>query len=378
MAIEPLNPTEQNNEVSWYKAGAAGVVSGILKVPEGIFSLASELIDLGADTDTAADVERFFDKLNPFEEVAEERAIGKLTEALVQIGIPGTYGFKLGQRLASGAIKAKKAGKYANVGSKNTVEGMVKAERLNRKAGVKRFAAGVMGGALGETFVADIEDIGSFGDIFEVGPTQLDRDEWDEPGSGDAARKLLNRIKFGSESILLTPFVFGATTAAKGLAKQGKDLAYSNSEFLRWVDKYVGMPFRPRSGMTEEVAQSTWLKENLVAKDQLRAKQIVGNLTREINKIFPDIQLTFDKSLDKEKTQFLKEINDLLFEGNIKEGTLDGKSLQKLFNSLKGKNISESARNNMSRGLDAARKEFADLLELLEKNTKGVTLKEGV
>ena len=37
MAILPLNTTEQNNEVSWYKAGAAGVVSGILKVPEGIF-----------------------------------------------------------------------------------------------------------------------------------------------------------------------------------------------------------------------------------------------------------------------------------------------------------------------------------------------------
>ena len=378
MAIVPLNPTEQNNEVSWYKAGAAGVVSGILKVPEGIFSLASELIDLGADTDTAADVEQFFDKLNPFEEVAEERAIGKLTEALVQIGIPGTYGFKLGQRLASGAIKAKKAGKYANVGSRNTVDGMVKAERLNRKAGVKRFAAGVMGGAAGETFVADIEDIGSFGDIFEAGPTQLDKEGWDEGGSGDAARKLLNRIKFGSESILLTPFVFGATTAAKGLARQGKDLAYSDSRFLRWVDKYVGMPFRPRSGMTEEVAQSTWLKENLVAKDQLRAKQLVGNLTREINKIFPDIQLTFDKSLDTEKTQFLKELNDLLFEGNIKEGTLDGKRLTKLFNSLKGKNISEASRNSMSRGLDAARKEFGDLLELLEKNTQGVTLKDGV
>ena len=87
MAIVPLNPTEQNNEVSWYKAGAAGVVSGILKVPEGIFSLASELIDLGADTDTAADVEQFFDKLNPFEEVAEERATGKLTEALVQMNL---------------------------------------------------------------------------------------------------------------------------------------------------------------------------------------------------------------------------------------------------------------------------------------------------
>ena len=47
MALIPLNPTEENNEISWYKAGAAGVASGLLKVPEGIFSLAAELIDLG-------------------------------------------------------------------------------------------------------------------------------------------------------------------------------------------------------------------------------------------------------------------------------------------------------------------------------------------
>ena len=378
MAIVPLNPTEENNEVSWYKAGAAGVASGILKVPEGIFSLAAELIDLGADTDTAADVERFFDKLNPFEEVAEERAIGKLTEALVQIGIPGAYGFKLGQRLASGAIKAKKAGKYANVGSKNSVRAQVKADRLNQKAGMKRFAAGVMGGAAGETFVADIEDIGSFGDIFDTGPTQLDREEWTEGGREDAARKLLNRLKFGSESILITPFVFGATTAAKGLARQGKDLAYSNSKFLRWVDKYIGMPFRPRSGMTEEVAESTWLKENLIAKDQLRAKQIVTNLTREVSKIFPDMQITMDKSLSGEKTAFLKEMNELLFEGNIREGTLDGKKLTKLLDGLKGKKISKDSRKNIFEGLDAARNEFARLIELLEKNTKGVVLKDGV
>ena len=59
----------------------SGIASGLLKIPEGVVSLAAELIDLGADTNTAASVEEFFDKLNPFEEIAEERAIGKLTEA---------------------------------------------------------------------------------------------------------------------------------------------------------------------------------------------------------------------------------------------------------------------------------------------------------
>ena len=90
----PLNNAEQNNDTAWYTAGAAGIASGLLKIPEGVVSLAAELIDLGADTNTAASVEEFFDKLNPFEEIAEERAIGKLTETLVQVGIPGAIGFK--------------------------------------------------------------------------------------------------------------------------------------------------------------------------------------------------------------------------------------------------------------------------------------------
>ena len=68
---------EEDNSTSWYKSFAAGLASGIIKIPEGIVSLGAELIDLGMDTDKAADVEEFFDKLNPFEEIAEDRLIGK-------------------------------------------------------------------------------------------------------------------------------------------------------------------------------------------------------------------------------------------------------------------------------------------------------------
>ena len=86
---------------------------------------------------------------------------------------------------------------------------------------------------------------------------------------------------------------------------------------MRWIDKWIGSQFRPRAGMHEEVATSTWMKENLKSSDKLKAEQIVKNITREISKIFPDTQLYFDKSLQAEKTQFLKEMNDVLFEGNI-------------------------------------------------------------
>ena len=80
--------------------------------------------------------------------------------------------------------------------------------------------------------------------------TQLDREE--STGREDATRKLLNRLKFGSESLLVTPFVYGAGKSAKLLANRGKDLAYSNSKFARFLDKYVRAPFSPRGNLTQE------------------------------------------------------------------------------------------------------------------------------
>ena len=52
----------------------------------------------------------FFDKLNPFEEVAEQNGVGRLVQTLVQIGVPGTAGFKLASRLTQKYFDAKKAG----------------------------------------------------------------------------------------------------------------------------------------------------------------------------------------------------------------------------------------------------------------------------
>ena len=161
---------EDNNEVSGATAFAAGIGSGIIKVGEGVVSLGAELIDLGAGTDLAADVEMFFDKINIFEETAQSRAVGKLTEALVQIGMPGGAGAKLATTLASKAVRAKKAGKYVNFKADNFKKGFKKTKDLNKLSGTQRFAAIVAGGAAGETLVADVENIGTFGDLFQGGP----------------------------------------------------------------------------------------------------------------------------------------------------------------------------------------------------------------
>jgi len=186
---------EKNNEVSAITAAVAGIGSGLIKIPEGFVSLGAELIDLGLDTNTAVEVEKFFDQINPFEEVAQQKAAGKITEALTQVASLGAVGAKIGIKLADKAIKAKKSGNYVKLSNPNLIKATQKANQLNKSAKVKRFAAGVTGGALGETFVADVEEIGTFGDVFG-GPTELDREE--EPdASDDALRKLMNRAKFG-------------------------------------------------------------------------------------------------------------------------------------------------------------------------------------
>ena len=193
-----LTPQEQRSETSAITAMFAGVASGIIKVPEGVISLGAELIDLGFDTETAVEVEKAFDAINIFEEVADDRAIGKIAETLVQVGVPGTIGFKL----ASGAVKAKKAGNYMNASGLNAQKAAKKASDFNTSVGKRKFIAGVAGGAAGEAFVADVEDIGTFGDLFEAGPTQLE-ETTDEGGRDDAFKKLMNWTKFGSESLLI-------------------------------------------------------------------------------------------------------------------------------------------------------------------------------
>ena len=137
-----LTPQEQSSETSAITAAMGGIASGIIKVPEGVVSLGAELIDLGFDTDLAAKVETAFDRFNIFEEVADDRAIGKLAETIIQIGVPGSIGFKL----ASSAIKAKKAGNYMDAAGMNLQKAAKKANDFNKTLGRKKVLAGMAGG----------------------------------------------------------------------------------------------------------------------------------------------------------------------------------------------------------------------------------------
>ena len=203
-----LTPPEEENQVSLMSSIGAGIATGLIKIPEGAASLYANIYDLTNDTDTALDVEKWFDnniykKLGNIEEKAEATTAGKITSALVNIGVPGGIAFRYGTKAANAAIKSAKAGKYFTLNNPTLAKAGQKALELNKKGKVAKFAAGAVaaGGAEG-VFVANTEDFGTLGDLLG-GPTALNDLSLAE-GKDRAARSIVNRVKFGTEGSLLT------------------------------------------------------------------------------------------------------------------------------------------------------------------------------
>jgi len=381
-----LTPDAEDNQgVSQTEAAAAGIISGAIKIPQGVVSLTAELMDAGAgtllgvpslkgsDVSAVAQVEEFFDRINPFEEVAQEKAAGKITEALMQIGTFGTLGSKavlgIANKIASKGLKAKKVGKLVNPKAKNLQKGLKKTKELNKLSGKQKFGAIVLGGALGETMVVDNEEIGTFGDLFEAGPTELDRNVDADPRS-DATRRILNRLKFGGESLLLSPLVYGAGSAIKALATRGKQLAYSNKKIERYLDKAAGL-FRPRAKQPGEVFTTRRTEAGRLMADTNFAMEQVKRIDKEVNKIFPTIKNFLNKTVDDERGAFLKELNDLLFSGDLKKD-IPQDALKSFLKSAKKKGASNDNINNMVTAITKVRNEFDRLLEITAQTPSGI------
>jgi len=353
-----LNPEELGSERNAIVAGVAGIASGLIKIPEGVVSLGAELIDLGAGTDLATDVEVFFDKLNPFEEIASERALGRLTEALVQVGVPGAIGFKAATKLADKALKAKKSGKYLDLKRPDLIKGAKKAQQLSTNAKGKRFIAGVAGGAAGETLVADVERIGTFGDVFG-GPTALDDEDLADPRK-DAGRKLLNRLKFGGESLATVPIIYGVARGIKQAATVGKNIEFSDSKLDKFFNKIFSAA-RARGAKPQKIFEEKMAEKGALAADQNRALELVKAIDGKVNKMFPYWKDMATKSASKDKVKILKTMNDGMFEGDLSKPIPDATAIS-LKNIFKNKGLDQKRSNELLGTLNAAREEFTKLI----------------
>src|SRR5210317_731704 len=364
--------TEENNEISNIEAAISGVASGILKIPEGFVSLGAELLDFsGMTKNSAASVEQFFDKINPFEEIAEEKAVGRILEALVQVGVPATAGAKIASNLATKALKAKKAGTYVNLKGKNVRRGMEQVYKLNDAARVKRFGAAVVGGAAGEVFVGDAEKIGTFGDAFDIGPTQLDLDESQDPQE-DAGRKLINRLKFGADSVLYFPFIYGATKAVGKVGKFGKDLAFSSSKINKTIDNAAGV-FRPTSNKPEQMFLAKNAENARKASDANFAMEQVKRIDKEVGKMFSPMKSFFNKTLrennKKGQEQFYKDLKEMMFEGDLTKPLGKTEIVKKVKDQMKNGGLDTKSQKIIFDAIYNSRKQFAEMLEIIRQGS---------
>ena len=305
-----IQQTESNNRVGTIESILAGVGSGLLAIPKGFFSLGATLLDLGVDQNRAARVEAFFDDLTTLDEKAEATVAGQITEALVNIGIPATAGFRVGSKIAVDAMKAAKTGKYFKPTSqvKKLADDVVS---LNTKGKTNRFIGGAIGGGVGEaTFVGDVEQIGTFGDLIG-GPTEIDR-ETDDP-----LTDLLNRVKFGTEGALFTGVIAGTGKVIKKLTNRNKNITDSNDKIDRFIDK-IASGFRARSGKTQEFFDLERTSIGDRASDAARARNVSRELDQSIDKVFPPVRTVLNQAAAKDRQKLLNEINDLLLSGDPK------------------------------------------------------------
>ena len=268
----------------------AGLGSGIFKIFEGAATLGATLMDLGVDKDRAEAVELFFEKINPFDEAAEATAAGKITELIVNIGIPGGLAFKVGSGLTKAALRAKEAGTYLSRGEK-----------------VKRFGKGALSGGVAEgIFVGDVEDAGTFGDLLG-GPTQTDRE------SQTPEAELLNRLKFGLEGAAFTGALGGAFAGVKKLRSTKGTGKVITDPFDKWVDKWVSRPLRSRGPETPEAFDLGMKRERAIGVDLNVAENAMIDIDNITDRLVKNVRHSIGRKATKgEKDKLLAEMNEIL------------------------------------------------------------------
>jgi len=298
LSLEESKKKKEDEEVGFFESALAGVATGLWNIPKGFVSLGAELFDLVGDTNTAKGVEQWFDDVNPFDDEAEARTIGKITQALTQIGIPAVQGYKIGSKLATKALQAKKGSKYMSMG------------KIGSKI-MSPTAGGVVGGGIGEALVAD-EDIGTFADMARgtslepYAITMMDKEE-KESGRQDAYRKLKNRLKFGTEGALFNLGIIGAGKGIKALRGSGDKVLdeYSSNSIKQNFEKFgeFGMSAKgagPRSTFeTKEYYDGMKKAANVAATNSV--KEIDTSL-KNLGDEFYDQYLNTRKGINETRT----------------------------------------------------------------------------
>jgi len=348
---------ELENSYNIIETGTAGIIDGSLKMLKFGFNLTGEVVDalkpygIKTDAGTAAKLEKYFNESilgkiqSGAEDIARTDAIGRLTSAFTQLYGGGKLGANITLKIAENAkkisnnfIKAAKANKVS-APNKNMVKAMQKANQLNKLSGKQKFVAIGIGGGVGAGLVADVEDIGTLGDIealtelFGVPfPTKLDRIP-KEDAKDEAIRNLTNRFKFAADTGLISIVTgYGLGKLADKLKNQGADLAYSSDKVDQWIDKFAKQ-LRPRGPKSQKLFEKMKEVEGKIASGQVTAKDLILDLDKTLLNVSKQSGISSGSAAWK---RIIGRIDELLTAGGdvIKNGRLK-------FNGFTDKTIKE-------------------------------------
>ena len=304
------NPFQSEVGISESIAGA--ILSGSIKIPYGWANLTAMIADwagpegIPVSQSKVAQLERWFDQtyfggaMRWGEEKARASAIGKITEALVEIygnwRAVGKHAVNLtedGFKMYNKAIGGVKAGKYVRTAKNNNIYEAAKAtQKANKLSFSQKFVGLTVGGGVAGALVYDAEDIGTFGDwFFDEGEYwALDREKR-STAKEDAARMLYNRLKFGGEmGFPIIPSVVGIGRLGKLLKHQDANLAYSSERTHRLVDRFLAKPLRSRGPFPEDQFQAMQRLHGKEASSRLLTEDYLKNFDQIIKRISKNSQ----------------------------------------------------------------------------------------
>ena len=361
-----------DDKVGTIQSLLSGIAAGLIDIPKGAFTLGASLMDLGMGTNNAARVESYFDDLTTFDEKAEATTAGSLARIFTNLGIPGSQGWKLGSSLAKKAVTSKRAGNYFKV-SRPDMEGRMQ-EALTTGGKLLTTAGGAAGiGVADAIFVGDPESVGTLGDAFSVGPTQLD------PNSDtDPSREILNRIKFGLDSSLMLGVIGGTGAALGKVIARNKGLE-SNNKTLDKLFSYL----RPRGDKPQEFFNLERQQLGIRQADLGRAQELQRNVDRHIDKIFPFVKGALNRTKPNDRPELMKQLNETLLSGELiddvagglKFTPIDNASRTKSLDKLKSLGAGQKEIDGIFNAFEDMRTEWGDMFGYLGKKMSAKDLK---
>ena len=391
------NKRTPGDDVGFFESALAGVVTGLWNIPKGVFSFGAELYDLLGDTNTAKEVEDWFDDVNPFDDEAEARTVGKVLQAITQVA-PMAVGGAIGgvmvadrvRKMAQTAIAAKKSNRIMNLS--RIGEKILGAEKLTKKG---KLIGGIAGGGVGEALVAD-QDIGTFADMAKgtslepFAITMMDRDESLE-GRADAYRKLKNRLKFGTEGALFSLALVGA---GSGLKKMRTPSTYGVQEYAetklgRALQRFGITGLKPEGMGTKQILESRQYGIGNIRSVEFQAGRAVQEFDKAKNELGDVLKRVYNlddgaasaKKLNDELIDIISPAIETVKKGDktvpftksLLKSQSKAKGIQQIDDVIKFRQITDEVRELSAKQFELAelnRTNRIPLSEFMDKSTK--------